>query len=199
MIPKYFVTLQENGFRCVNYYTGEGGRRIGITTEHLRELGFVDDSMFVHPAMIPDLQKVEAHLHTLGYGLIFKDAFRSVAMYKLIVKLREERHLPVASLFNTETMPHSTGLAIDAVLFDLKTGQEIKLRNHQDGIVACKVNFYRNSTCEEDRKLNELQWILIHAFKQFGFALGTRMEYWHFNHSSLDDLSTRYWEPAAEW
>lgn len=199
MIPEHFVKLQDYGFKCSNYYTGEGGRRIGITTAHLQALGFVDDSMYVHPALIEDLKNVEADLLEQGYGIVIKDAFRPVALIKLIVSLRKAQQLPVASLFNTETMPHSTGLAIDAVLTDQKTGTEMRMRNGAHGVEACKVNFYRHSIKPDEMEMHRLQRILVDTCCGRGFTLGAKMEYWHFDHSSLNDLSTRYWEQAAEW
>ena len=188
-IPSHFVSLQENGFACKNYYTGEGGIRIGITTEFIKSIGFVDDTIWIHPRILPKLTAVKDKLYSEGFGLIIKDGFRPVELITEVCRLREEAGLPVKKLMSQKKMPHATGMAVDAMLADISkdsndyeiVGKELITRNQRrDGLSSCFVDFYNGMSNPECVNYQNLQNILVRTFLREGFVLGNRREYWHF-------------------
>lgn len=178
-VPKHFVSLQERGFRCQNYYTGKGGKDIGLTRKVLRSVGLVDDTLWVHPKVIPKLKLVSQKLEKQGFGLVIKDAWRPEKLYEWIAQAREKRGLAVNGLFNLTNMPHATGMAVDAVLCDQR-GRIIMMRDAQDGPRACYYGFYHQKEGEAAKNFRKLQTVLVSSFEQAGFRLGNQQEYWHF-------------------
>ena len=181
MRPEHFVSLQDLGFECINYYFGKGGQEIGLTREELDSSGITDETLWVHSDVISPLTKAKSIINNHGMGIAIKDAWRPKKLYEEIVKHRRAKGVPVEELINIESMPHATGKAVDVVLTDLETGKVIWTRNQErDGIECCFVDFYRNKHDAESIKYQNLQSLLLNAFLANGFVLGPRRESWHF-------------------
>lgn len=180
-VPSVFVSLQKHGYRCENYYTGNGGKKIGLTEEILRSVGLADDTLWVHHLVLTKLELASRIVMGHGYNILIKDAWRPVLLYDHIIRLNEKSGLPTAGLLNGETKPHSTGMAIDVVLLDIETNHPVMMRNGpRDGVFCCFVDFYRDKTEKECVVFQSLQDILVNSFLCAGFQLGTKKEYWHF-------------------
>ena len=186
-VPKHFVSLQVSGYRCENYYIGAGGKKIGLTVEVLESVGLVDDTLWVHPDVLPGLETASRKILEHGFHILIKDAWRPSKLYDHIVKRHKAIGSKVGSLINGETKAHATGLAIDAVLLCATTGQPIMTRNQlRDGVHCCFVDFYRGRTDAESLEFQRRQDVLVNSFLASGFKLGAKKEYWHFEHSALD-------------
>ena len=187
-VPKHFLSLQELGIPCQNYYTGPGGEKIGLTPEILRQLGLHDDTLWVHPSVLSKLEMASMRISDQGFNILVKDAWRPVALYQKIISLRRERGLQVEGLINGVSMPHATGLAVDVVLADPKTKQPVMMRNHKrDGHDSIYLNHYLRKPGNDCREFQRLQDILVYAFLGVGFRLGSNREYWHFELPGIEE------------
>jgi D-alanyl-D-alanine dipeptidase len=188
MIPEHFVSLQKLGFLCENYYFGAGGAKIGITPKHLAGFGINDDTLWIHPEMVAKLKRIRICMkYEFGLDFVISDAWRPKGLYDLIAKLRHEKDIAegnsdsVKKFFNLKDKPHSTGMAVDINLADLKTGKTLWTRNQsRDGDDCCKVGYYDNKHDPESIEYCRLQNIMLSLFTSNGFVLGTKKEYWHF-------------------
>jgi D-alanyl-D-alanine dipeptidase len=186
-VPGHFWPLQELGVRCENYYTGDGGKKIGLTPEILREVGLVDDTLWIHPSVMSKLEMASMKILAKGFHILVKDAWRPVKLYRHIVSQRKMKGLHVEGLINEETMPHATGMAIDVVLVNPTTNSPVMMRNHaRDGQESIFVNYYTRRHGDDCREFQRLQDILIFSFIEVGFRLGSKKEYWHFELPALD-------------
>lgn len=195
-IPRCFASLQhELGDSATynNYYFGSGGMSLRITREDLARFGLTDDTFWAHERILKDLRKAISDIRREGFGVQIRDAWRPRKLYDLIVE-KMDRHgtnPDRKNLINRKTKPHSTGLAIDAVLTDDK-GSLIWTRNQGvDGIASCRYGFYASNTDEKSMTYQGLQDILVGGFLRSGFRLGSKKEYWHFEHLSI--VGARRW------
>lgn len=182
MVPKNFVSLQLYGFRCENYYFGAGGQKLGLTSDHLAAVGLVDDTLWVDRSVLSGLDMASKVMSRFGFGIIITDAWRPYALYGTIEKLMMEGNSKsLLPLMNLKDRPHSTGMAIDIIPVDLRTGEKCRTRNQaRDGIAACLVDYYKHKHDPESVEYQRIQEILVISFKAAGFRLGTKKEYWHF-------------------
>jgi len=192
IVPAHFVSLQLAGFWCENYYTGTGGKKIGLTPEILSAVGLLDDTLWIHQDLPARLAHVADLIRDEGYGIIIKDAWRPVKLYDHIIKRRNDLGLPVSGLISAKSMPHATGMVVDAVLSEPDTPRAITMRNQaRDGLESCYYNFYCGKYDEESQVFQAAQDLLIKAFVSAGFRLGRKREYWHFEMPNIGD-ATRF-------
>lgn len=191
-IPKHFVSLQEFGYKCDNYYVGSGGLAIGLTPEILAEVGFTNDTLWVHPDLIDPLHKFKNYLYALGFGLIIKDAWRPKALYKHIAKHRKSKGLPVDKFLNLQSMPHATGMAIDIVLTCSVSGRVIWTRDQpRDGDDSCFYGFYKDQGDYWSKEYHKLQTVMVESAQRAGFELGSKNEYFHHQLPRVNELFSR--------
>jgi hypothetical protein len=188
---KNFVALQDYGFTCRNYYTGQGGKEIGLTNDILNSLGIENDSILVSPKIIPKLAAAEKALYEEGFGLVIKYGLITIETTKKIVELLEKNNPSKVNLPNQDNFPHATGMAINVTLADLtkdihdKTlvvvGEELALNNGaRDGVNSYLRNFYKSLSDIESLRYQTLQNILKSFFIGAGFRTGSRMTYGNF-------------------
>jgi D-alanyl-D-alanine dipeptidase len=189
MVPEHFISLQNLGFICSNYYFGSGGEKINITKEDLAKFGLTDDTLWIHPKVIPKLNIIrEGFKSKYGLDFVINDAWRPSALYDLIADRRHEKDRregnedSVEKFFNLKDKPHSTGMAVDVLPVDPTTGEVLRTRNQaRDGDVSCLAGYYdARYDSPESREYCRLQNIMFSLFLDNGFVLGTKREYWHF-------------------
>ncbi len=171
---KDLIILNEH-FPCQRYYSGEGGKKIGITANELIEHG-IDDQIYVHRDLIPMLNNAREHLKKVdrgGFGICVTEGWWSIDFYNLIKRKREAKHLPVSELFNLQEYPRTTGKCISATL--TLNNRPIRLDDPLLGEDALKLASYRQN--ENDRRMSEFYRkirILHLAMSRAGFRLGSR-------------------------
>lgn len=182
-VPKCMVPLQQTfgaELSYDNFYVGKSGQRLGITEEDLHSAGLTDDTLWIHENMILPLEKALALMKDHGYGLRIRDAWRPASLYDTISGRMRSRGNDKVSLLNTESKPHATGMAIDAVPTDSE-GEVLWTRNEpRDGKDSCIFGFYSTSAHPDAPLYRDRQKILVWSFISAGFHLGSKREYWHF-------------------
>ncbi len=176
---KSLVYSDSFGVRGDNYYW-HNAERFGITKEELAEEGITDARVKVDKSMEASLKAAQAKLNEHGYDIVIKDGYRSPSMYELAHRKRSETMGKTDQLINLEAMPHASGRVVDIDLVDAKSGKPVEMRNREDGLEACFVNFYRDKTDAKSRQYQCLQDLLVDTMKDLGFVLGSKDEYWHF-------------------
>lgn len=194
VIPTNFLSLQVAGHRCRPYYFGDGGKRIGLVEMDLCRVGHEDDNLWVHPDVFVALERVREDIMDHGYDIVIHDAWRSVALCKLLLEKHRQANLGTLELMSQKSFPHATGLAVDAILFCPQTEKEIWLRDHpKHGNASTKYGFYANAKDPDGQRYDRLQKLLVRTFHNHGFRLGAKQEYWHFEHWTLRDETPRFW------
>ncbi len=182
LYPEGFVSLKPY-FTCINYYAGEGGKRIGFTDEDRIRLGLTDPGdVWVHRILAERLLCVRDIIGiTLpNLSLVIKDGLRRKEVYRQIIKNRHERGDRIEGLINEKDMPHATGLAVDWSLLDKNTSEPVFFYNrNRDGIAAEKFGFYENHTDLVGREYHRLQVTVHEAFVAQGCEHGVFRECWH--------------------
>ena len=179
--PENLVNIADFGIKGANYYWTRSGR-YKISKEELGNAGVFDGNAYLDKELIVPLQKANEKLSNLGLELIVKDAHRTPGLYKLAEKKLYEYQGKdkTDKLLNMIHMPHATGLAVDIGLIDLKTGEELKMRDSNDDPEAYFIDFYRGKTDLSSKEFQRLQDILISTMISVGFLVGTKGEFWHF-------------------
>ncbi len=156
---------------------------VKITKEEVMETGVTDGNVLIHREIIPALVCAQKRLMFDGYGICIKEGWRPEALYKLIYKRRVERNgqKEADSIFNMKDMFHASGKSVDVVLWDFKKGEEVQMRDCNDGVPAFFYGFYEDMKDEKARMYHELQTLLKVAMFQAGFEFGTKREYFHYN------------------
>jgi len=180
------VNLSDFGIRNINYYW-ERKERYNLTEVELAAVGLINGQAQVDESIIPKLKMANELLKPFGFELIVKDAYRSKELYELIRKKRYE----IDGQFNTDKtfsqikMSHSTGLAVDVSLIDLKTELEVDMWDKLDWPDGIFINYYKLRQDPESKKYQELQDLLIGIMLKVGFKLGPRKEFHHFESIDL--------------
>lgn len=159
----------------------------GLTREDLIGLGMKDDQVYVNPEIIPVLLQIDKELQTKGWRLYLKEGYRSKELYELLYERRVKKfgQEMTDKLLNIKDMKHSSGLSIDAAIWDESKNQEVYLRRPNDGPESLIFGFYKNSSDPECQKCQELQEYLIALMTNHGFQLGKKQEYFHFDYTYM--------------
>lgn len=177
--PKNLVYSDSFGVRGDNYYW-HNAERFGITKDELAAEDIVDARVKVDKSLEVPLKAAQAKLKQHGYDIVIKDGYRSPSMYELAHRKRSETMGKTDQLINLEAMPHASGRVVDLDLVDAKTAEPVPMRNREDGLDACFINYYRDKTDAKSREYQCLQELLVGTMKDLGFVLGSKDEYWHF-------------------
>ncbi len=187
-------------FRCVNYYAGESGRDLRnldgspLTDNDLKRLFIAEiNEIYVSPLLIPKLVMVKEAFRTHNIGLVIKDGFRSLELYKMIIEMRRRKGQQVEGIISTDRFPHATGLAVDVTLFDLRTGKDIWNRDEvKDGQGSRFLNFYQSATDEIGRNFHRIQTLMKEIFGRSDMVAGQLNEVWHWELSGINEKTPRY-------
>lgn len=175
------VSTADYGIKGFNHYWTKRDF-YNMTEVELNAAGVTNGNAYVDESLIPLLQQVNEVLKPQGYGIIVKDGYRSPELYKLIQTKRYEMFGKEQTdrILNTITMPHSNGRTVDVSLSDIKTGEEVPMRNKKDDPDNFFIDFYRHKEDSESKEYQRLQDLLIKTMLSVGFKLGTKNEFWHF-------------------
>ena len=122
------------------------------------------------------LVRVNQALRTKGYGLIIHDGYRPWYVTKIFwAATPVDKKIFVAD--PTKGSRHNRGCAVDLSLFDLKSGQEVKMPSEYDEMTERSHINYACSTAEA----THLRGLLRAAMEAEGFAV-YEPEWWHYDY-----------------
>ncbi len=175
------VYSEDYGIKGINYYWVRH-EMYQITLDELRAIDVVDKRAQVNAEIIPALQQANAALKIHGYELFIKDGYRSRKLYQLIFEKRAQQFGEAMThrILNMVDRPHADGRTVDVTLLDLKTQEELPMRNKEDGVDAFFLNYYREKSDEQSQTYQRLQDLLGQAMLKAGFEYGSKREFWHF-------------------
>ncbi len=116
------------------------------------------------------------HLRQLGYGLLIHDSYRPWYVTEMFWEgTPADKHIFVAN--PKEGSRHNRGCAVDLTLYNLKTGEPIRMTGGYDEMSERSYPFYPGGTSRE-------RWhrdLLRHAMEAEGFTVN-ESEWWHFDY-----------------
>lgn len=179
-----FVYIDQYGLLGTNFYWNNRKKVPGITDEDFFRVGLRDDRVQVHRDIVKILVEIDKKFQQKGYRMYVKEGYRSKELYELVYKKRVELFGKEETdrVLNMKDMPHAAGKTVDVALWDVKENKEIQLREVKDGTDAYFINFYKNKPDEQSQKYQTLQDYLIVTMQEYGFRLGTKREYFHFDY-----------------
>ena len=122
------------------------------------------------------LVRVNQKLRTQGYGLLIHDGYRPWYVTKIFWDVTpEDKKIFVAD--PAKGSRHNRGAAVDLSLFDLKTGQAVKMPSEYDEMTE---RSHINYTCSTDAA-EHLRDLLRSAMEAEGFAV-YEPEWWHYDY-----------------
>jgi D-alanyl-D-alanine dipeptidase len=120
--------------------------------------------------------RASQHLHTLGYGLLIHDSYRPWYVTKMFWEgTPPEKRIFVAN--PEQGSRHNRGCAVDLTLYDLKTGEQLRMTGGYDEMSERSYPFYPGGTAHE-------RWhrdLLRRAMEAEGFTVYEE-EWWHFDY-----------------
>jgi D-alanyl-D-alanine dipeptidase len=120
--------------------------------------------------------RASQHLHTLGYGLLIHDSYRPWHVTKMFWEgTPPDKRMFVAD--PAKGSKHNRGCAVDLTLYNLKTGEPIRMTGGYDEMSERSYPFYPGGTSNE-------RWhrdLLRHAMEAEGFTVN-EAEWWHFDY-----------------
>ena len=181
--PADLVYIDAYGLLGSNFYWHKYAAH-GLSKEDILEAGLVDDRVQVSSKIIDILVKIDSELQKQGQRLYIKEGYRSKKLYQIVYDRRVEKYGKEAteSILNLKDMPHAEGLSVDVAIWDIATDKEVYLRKGDDGIDALFIGFYKNKDDEESKRYQALQDFLANLMLGYGFRIGTRREYFHFDY-----------------
>lgn len=177
-----FVYIDEYQLKGTNFYWYKYEAK-GLTKEDILNAGLTNDRVKVHRDCIQALVEINKIFGSRGYELFIKEGYRSEALYDIIYQRRVEKfgRADTDRQLNMKDKPHAIGLSVDVAIRSLDTDKEIYLRRVEDGTDALFVDFYKNRTEVDSKIYQELQEWVIATMQDYGFRLGTKKEYFHFD------------------
>jgi D-alanyl-D-alanine dipeptidase len=120
--------------------------------------------------------RASQHLHELGYGLLIHDSYRPWYVTEMFWEgTPPEKRNFVANPANGSR--HNRGCAVDLTLYDLKSGEPIRMTGGYDEMSERSYPFYPGGTSSQ-------RWhrdLLRHAMEAEGFTVNPD-EWWHFDY-----------------
>ncbi len=181
MTQPNLVDVTEYGLKGQNFYFTRR-KDYNLSLVELKQVGVINDHPWLDKDLIESLKKANQIFARNNYELFIKDAYRSPELYQLVRDKRYALHgrKSTNATFNAKRMIHASGRALDIALIDQKSGQEIPMRQREDGIDAFFVDYYKDRPNKESQEYQRLQVYLRETMLGLGFELGGLMEYWHF-------------------
>jgi D-alanyl-D-alanine dipeptidase len=163
---------------CLNRFEPEFKLDIKYATPHnfMGRPVYEAARAFLQRSVAESLRSAHHELKRHGYGILVFDGYRPWS----VTKLFWEEATPAMREFlaHPETgSTHNRGCAVDCSLFDLKTGQEIRMPSAFDEMNEKAYANYAHGTADETRARN----LLIETMHRFDFSV-LKNEWWHFNH-----------------
>lgn len=180
------VPISDYALRGENYYWRKA-KEFGISDKDLSAAGISDNRVWVHADIIGSLIRVNteiAHHGDWSLRLHILDGYRSLAAYQLAERAMNEKFgkMGTRRVLNMHDMPHASGKSVDVALWCTKTGALVPTRSFYHGLDAYFADFYKYSNKLEEKEFHRRQVFLIGKMMGQGFRLGSKREYFHFNH-----------------
>jgi zinc D-Ala-D-Ala dipeptidase len=122
------------------------------------------------------LVRANRALKAKGYGLLIHDAYRPWYVTKMFWDATpDDKKIFVAKPW--EGSRHNRGCAVDLTLYDMKSGEPVKMPSGYDEMTPRAYADYSGGTPEE----RERRAILRHAMEHEGFTVYPQ-EWWHFDY-----------------
>ncbi len=120
--------------------------------------------------------RASAELHRLGYGLLIHDSYRPWYVTKMFWDATPpDKHVFVAD--PSEGSRHNRGCAVDLTLYDLKTGQPIRMTGGYDEMSDRSYPLYPGGTSNQRWQRDLLRRVM----EAQGFTV-YEAEWWHFDY-----------------
>jgi zinc D-Ala-D-Ala dipeptidase len=131
---------------------------------------------FLQGAAAEALLRAHRELKAQGYGLIIHDGYRPWYVTKIFWDATpDDKKIFVAD--PAEGSRHNRGCAVDLSLYDLKTGEEVKMPSGYDEMTHRAFADYSGGTTDERAR----RALLRHAMEKQGFTVYPQ-EWWHFDY-----------------
>ncbi len=122
------------------------------------------------------LLRANEELEPFGYGLMIFDGYRPWRVTKLFWDITPNEDKRFVANPKTGSR-HNRGCAVDVSLYDLKTGEEVKMTSAYDEMSHRSYKNYAGGTVDQ-RKARDL---LIKTMKSQGFTVHP-YEWWHYDY-----------------
>lgn len=177
------VYIDEYGLRGTNFYWHKYEAK-GLSKQDILDAGLTSDRVQVHKDIIDSLVSIDKAFQERGYVLFVKEGYRSKELYEIIYQRRVEKfgQKETDRLLNMSDMPHADGRSVDVALWDPESDTEVYMRDGEDGVDALFVDFYKGKDGDDAQRYQELQEWVINIMQEYGFRLGTKNEYFHFDY-----------------
>jgi D-alanyl-D-alanine dipeptidase len=182
-VPTDLVYIDEYGLLGSNFYWHKYATH-GLTKEDILQAGLTSDLAQVSERIVDILVSIDKELQKDGYRLYIKEGYRSEALYNIVYERRVAKYGKeiTDTILNIKDMRHASGLSVDVTLWDKKENKEVFLRSGEDGVPALFAHFYKDKSDLESRKYQDLQDYIIGIMMCYGFRLGSKREYFHFDY-----------------
>jgi D-alanyl-D-alanine dipeptidase len=150
--------------------------RYATSSNFLGRPVYTEASAFLQRPAARALARVNRKLRRKGYGLLIFDGYRPWSVTKIFWDATPaEKRAFVAD--PRRGSRHNRGCAVDLTLFDLKTGQPLKMPSEYDDFSERAHPNYQGGTAEERRNRDTLRA----AMEAEGFTVYEN-EWWHFDY-----------------
>ena len=154
--------------------------RYASTNNFMRAPFYTQARAFLQKPAAEAVVRANHQLKQYGYGLIIHDGYRPWYVTKMFWDgTPADKHDFVAN-----PMPgsrHNRGCAVDLSLYDLKTGEEVKMPSGYDEMSERAYPDYKGGTPAETERRDLLRRIM----ESQGFTVETH-EWWHFDYKDWD-------------
>jgi zinc D-Ala-D-Ala dipeptidase len=131
------------------------------------------------------LQKAHLALRPHGFGIVVFDAYRPWSVTKEFWESVDDQARRAGFVAKpSDGSRHNRGCAVDASLFDLRSGKQVAMPSEYDEFSARAYPDYTGANGESITARN----LLIRTMKQAGFAV-LYNEWWHFDYRDWQDYA----------
>jgi D-alanyl-D-alanine dipeptidase len=150
--------------------------RYATTRNFLGAPLYLEPRAFMQRPAAEAVVRASQRLHALGFGLLIHDSYRPWYVTKMFWEATPpEKRIFVAD--PAKGSRHNRGCAVDLTLYDLKTGEPIRMTGGYDEMSERSYPFYPGGTSRE-------RWhrdLLRHVMEAEGFTVYEE-EWWHFDY-----------------
>jgi D-alanyl-D-alanine dipeptidase len=150
--------------------------RYATTNNFLGTPVYTQARAFLQRPAAEALLRAHPELQAQGYGLLIHDGYRPWYVTKIFWDATpDDKKIFVAD--PAEGSRHNRGCAVDLSLYDLKTGEEVKMPSGYDEMTDRAFADYAGGTADERAR----RALLRHAMEKQGFTVYPQ-EWWHFDY-----------------
>lgn len=194
-----------NNFPSLHFKTGSpisSNQILGFTEDDWQSVGLSGQQIYVNESIIADLLTAQGVAEASGYSLTVIDGHHPEALYDRLSQRVCSSRMSQHARYLMKSRVHSTGLAVNVLLWDKRKKAPVELFLEEDGERALFQGFYQLSVegrdsvrvfdRERHRREDEfrLQQILVNAMRRGGFTTKPLRRVCHFVHRSVSDLPT---------